>query len=87
MTKLNTAVCVEQSIAVSSTSTLEHLITWPTRALLQLMRWQELHRQRRALLGMSDHMLKDLGLNRGDVLHEARRPFWDDPLRTKRDDV
>ena len=87
MSKLTTTACVEQSFAVSSTSTLERLINWPTRALLQLMRWQELHAQRRALLSMSDHMLKDLGLNRGDVLHEARRPFWDDPLRAKRDDL
>ena len=87
MTKLNNAVCVEQPIVVSSTGILERLINWPTQALLQLMRWQELYVQRRALLGMSDHMLKDLGLNRGDVMHEARRPFWDDPLRVKRDDV
>ena len=87
MNKLNTAVIAEQPISVSSTGTLERLVNWPTRALLQLMRWQELYAQRRALLGMSDHMLKDLGLNRGDVMHEARRPFWDDPLRTKRDDL
>ena len=87
MSKLTTTAYAEQPLVVSSTSTLERLINWPSRALLQLMRWQELYAQRRALLSMSDHMLKDLGLNRGDILHEARRPFWDDPLRVKRGDL
>jgi len=49
-----------------------------SRAILTLLRWQELARQRRALAAMSDHMLKDLGLARADALREAGRPFWDD---------
>ena len=31
---------------------------------------------RRQLLELNDHMLKDLGLNRADLHHEASRPFW-----------
>lgn len=35
------------------------------------------HRQRRMLLGLDDHMLKDLGISRADVAREAGRSFWD----------
>ena len=33
-------------------------------------------RQRRALRGLSDAMLRDLGLTRGDVARETEKPFW-----------
>ena len=49
-----------------------------SRAILTLLRWQELARQRRALAALSDDMLKDLGLSRADALREAGRPFWDE---------
>jgi uncharacterized protein YjiS (DUF1127 family) len=32
--------------------------------------------QRRALLGLDDRMLKDIGLTRADVDGETRKPFW-----------
>ncbi|NQD95155.1 DUF1127 domain-containing protein [Pseudomonas sp. CrR25] len=47
----------------------------------QLKRWYELTEQRRRLATLSDAALKDIGLSRVDVLQEAERPFWDDPLR------
>jgi uncharacterized protein YjiS (DUF1127 family) len=37
----------------------------------------ETYRQRRALLALSDHMLRDLGLSRADAYREATRSFWD----------
>ncbi|BCG24204.1 hypothetical protein TUM18999_23950 [Pseudomonas tohonis] len=46
----------------------------------RMLRWYQLYRQRRELAGLSDAMLKDLGLSRGDVMQESERPFWDDPL-------
>ena len=49
------------------------------RSLDALLRWQELARQRRALLELDERMLRDLGLTRADAMAEARRPFWDDP--------
>jgi len=36
--------------------------------------------QRRELLGLSDAMLKDIGISRADAQREANRPFWDLPL-------
>ena len=47
--------------------------------VLRLERMLETHRQRRALLALSDHMLHDLGLGRADAYREAARPFWDLP--------
>lgn len=49
-----------------------------SHALLTLLRWQEVARQRRALAAMDDAMLKDIGITRVDARREAARPFWDD---------
>ena len=32
---------------------------------------------RRMLTEMDDHLLADIGVGRGDALHEAGRPMWD----------
>lgn len=32
--------------------------------------------QRRALVSLSDHMLKDIGISRYDANHEIGKPFW-----------
>lgn len=42
--------------------------TWST--------WYERARQRRALDGLSDHLLHDIGLSRADAYREAHKPFW-----------
>jgi uncharacterized protein YjiS (DUF1127 family) len=39
--------------------------------------WLERRRQRRALGGLSDHMLKDLGLSRSDAGRESGKRFWE----------
>jgi uncharacterized protein YjiS (DUF1127 family) len=39
----------------------------------------QVRRERRALLELSEHALKDLGLN-GDAHAEAHRRFWDVPV-------
>jgi uncharacterized protein YjiS (DUF1127 family) len=41
-----------------------------------LLLWHERARQRRQLETLSDHMLRDIGLSRADVLAEATKPFW-----------
>ena len=46
------------------------------QAVELLMTWHERARQRRQLQGLSDSMLRDLGLGRADVEAEAAKPFW-----------
>ena len=47
-------------------------------AVGQLAVWIERHRQRRELLALSDHMLKDLGISRADAHDESSKRFWQD---------
>jgi uncharacterized protein YjiS (DUF1127 family) len=49
---------------------------WAAAALDRLLAWHEVARQRRALLGLSDRMLKDIGVTRAEAEREASRPFW-----------
>ena len=44
--------------------------------LVTLEAWAERRCQRRALLELSDHALKDIGLNRSDAFEEGTKPFW-----------
>jgi len=46
------------------------------RLLSAVLEWQDRANQRHRLRGMSDYMLKDLGLTRADVEWEASKPFW-----------
>jgi uncharacterized protein YjiS (DUF1127 family) len=45
-------------------------------AVEQLLAWHDRARQRRALLGLSDDMLVDVGISRSEALKEARKAFW-----------
>ncbi|NVK29864.1 MAG: DUF1127 domain-containing protein [Gammaproteobacteria bacterium] len=55
-----------------------------TRIIVQKVSFVlQVRRQRKQLLGLSDHQLKDIGLNREDVVREAGRPFWDLPMRSE----
>ncbi len=45
-------------------------------ALARMREWYEVYRQRRALLGLDDAMLKDIGTSRADALREGNKPFW-----------
>ncbi|WP_175483187.1 DUF1127 domain-containing protein [Salinihabitans flavidus] len=50
-----------------------------SRRRVTLADFVALHRQRKALNRLDDAALRDLGLSRSDVQHEAERPFWDVP--------
>jgi uncharacterized protein YjiS (DUF1127 family) len=51
------------------------LRAWIERRLLALLDWAERRQQRRRLLELDDHMLKDIGLSRADAMREAGL-FW-----------
>ena len=42
-----------------------------------LANWQNRAMMRQHLLGMNEHMLKDIGLTRSDAQREANKPFWE----------
>jgi uncharacterized protein YjiS (DUF1127 family) len=47
-----------------------------TRGVGLVLTWQERSRERRHLAELPDHVLRDVGLSRADVAHEAAKPFW-----------
>lgn len=49
---------------------------WVRRAVDVLLEWQDRARERHILATLSDRMLDDIGVTRGDVLRETGKPFW-----------
>ena len=58
------------------TKTLHLLVESFKKVGTTLLLWQERYEQRRQLLRLSEHLLKDLNLSRADVEREAGKPFW-----------
>ena len=56
---------------------VQALAAWSLRSGETLQLWLERYRQRRALGGLNDHMLKDLGLSRSDAGRETGKRFWE----------
>ncbi len=52
------------------------LASLPLRISDTAMLWRERTRQRRALGGLNDHMLEDLGLSRGDAGGGGGKRVW-----------
>ena len=50
-----------------------------TDVIVRLETMWQVYRERHALRSLDDHMLKDLGLDRGQVAKEANRSFFDVP--------
>lgn len=46
------------------------------RALDRLSEWHKRAAERRELLEMPEHLLKDIGISRIDAYQEYRKPFW-----------
>jgi uncharacterized protein YjiS (DUF1127 family) len=42
----------------------------------RLMVWHDRARERRALLGLNDMQLSDIGISRADAGGEGEKPFW-----------
>jgi uncharacterized protein YjiS (DUF1127 family) len=53
---------------------------WLIRSVLKsikaLRMWNRVKKDNRALLSMSNHMLKDIGISREDVIHGGRKALW-----------
>jgi uncharacterized protein YjiS (DUF1127 family) len=45
-------------------------------AFERLLAWQDRARSRRMLRGLDDHMLHDIGIDRGMAESEGSMPFW-----------
>ncbi|MCW8889225.1 MAG: DUF1127 domain-containing protein [Sedimenticola sp.] len=54
------------------------------QAMEKVHHWQMISRQRSELRGLSDAMLKDIGISRADAEGEAFRHFWDDKRFNRR---
>lgn len=71
--------CTSESISLRITR--EGSERSPLRERLALIwytleQWRERARQRRAMLALDDHLLRDIGISRADVEREASKPFW-----------
>jgi len=49
---------------------------WLRRTWATLNLWNDRREQRLQLQSLSNHLLKDIGLNRGDIYREANKWFW-----------
>ena len=59
--------------------TAAHISRRTCRRKPGLLGYLDLYRQRRALAGLDDAQLLDLGLTRAEALREANRAIWDAP--------
>jgi uncharacterized protein YjiS (DUF1127 family) len=70
------------SAPVAFPKALRAIAGTPARILLKMFdacfSWVEVSRQRHALLALSDHMLKDIGISRSQAHFEGSKPFWRD---------
>ena len=67
-------------VPASASFSAQQAVAAPARLLRNavetLLRWQHRAAERHQLGGLSEYDLKDMGLNRGDALTEADKPFW-----------
>ena len=61
-----------------ASTSIATLAGWAGSLLRRVLSWSARARQRRALMALDDWMLKDIGLSRTDIEHEAMKPFWRD---------
>ena len=58
----------------------ERIGRWPASAAATITgtirKWNHRYNTRKALLDMSDHLLKDIGITRTEALREGSKAFW-----------
>lgn len=65
--------------ALARPSILSHSTARPVGVLRRVFAALSLHRQRRRLAQLDDHLLRDIGLTRAEAEAEAARAPWDVP--------
>ena len=82
MRTIYAAARTQTSAPVTFPKALRTVAGTPVRILLKMLdaylAWVEVSRQRRALLALSDDMLKDIGISRAQADIEGSKPFWRD---------
>jgi uncharacterized protein YjiS (DUF1127 family) len=64
------AACVPQPMIIRHESSTRG-------AVLEVLRlWWRRYLERTELAGWTDRDLNDVGLSRGDIIHEIEKPFW-----------
>jgi len=61
---------------VSAASLWAQAGTIAGKVVTGLMVWHDRARERRALLGLNDLQLSDIGISRADAGGEGEKPFW-----------
>ena len=76
---MNTTLTSKCSLAGAAAPRREQRAGPIATLLLDLLsNWLRRARERRALQGLDDGMLKDIGLTRADIEFEVHKPFWRD---------
>ena len=69
---------VKRALTLSLRNGMQQALQLLIGLLTRLPVWEERARQRRQLLRLDDHLLKDMGMSRADAYREAHKPFWRD---------
>ena len=67
-----------ETTAKSPTCSNDGRLSLSQKFLTKVKRWRQNYRTRRQLNQLSEHMLRDIGVEHKEAEHESRRTFWDD---------
>lgn len=60
----------------SEVSEEDYQLSLAGRIIRKITSWRIRSYQRKKLMGLSNHLLKDIGLNRYEASKEYEKPFW-----------
>ena len=69
-------IALENEVSGNSTEPMAQVIQKMTMAEQTISSWRDRARTRRALNQLSLEMLEDIGVEPGEAIFEARKPFW-----------
>lgn len=73
---MTTATACMTSTTTTRAGARAPLMHVAVNGLRVVVMWHERHSQRRALSGLTQEELTDIGVSQGDAAAEARKPFW-----------